>query len=150
MKPVELMQKHLPAIVEIIATHPLFGPQSAKDSIEGRLMVVYPVRTTQFDGVKIFLSDTLKLKVLEKTPEEHDRAMAYVQALTHLIGRSVAEMNILDSDMKTMAYEHLLNIKELVGHDSLELFKTIQNENPFAAKICKDFVESIKTCETLL
>ena len=43
-KPIELMQDILPPTVQIIGTHPLFGPQSGKDGIEGLNIVICPLR----------------------------------------------------------------------------------------------------------
>ena len=42
----------------------------------------------------------------------HDQQMAYVQALTHFIGRAVNDMDIPDVEQKTVAYQYLLDIKK--------------------------------------
>jgi prephenate dehydrogenase len=42
--PIKIMQDELPDFVEIVGTHPLFGPQSAWTGIAGRKIVVCPVR----------------------------------------------------------------------------------------------------------
>src|SRR5438067_2296591 len=44
MRPVRWMTELLPAHVDLVATHPLFGPQSARDSLKGLRFVVCPVR----------------------------------------------------------------------------------------------------------
>ncbi len=72
--------------------------------------------------------------------EEHDREMAYVQALTHLIGRSLAQMQIPDEKLKTQTYQHLIDLTGLIGNDSFELFTAIQTMNPFAPDVVEDFV----------
>ena len=64
IKPIELMQKHLPDYVDIIGTHPLFGPQSGKDGIEGLNIVVCPVRTKKNHSLIRFFSKELKLNVM--------------------------------------------------------------------------------------
>ena len=145
IKPAKLMQKYLPKTVEIIATHPLFGPQSGKEGISGLKIVVCPVRAKAKTilSLKKFLKNKLKLVVLEKTPKEHDKEMAYVQALTHFIGKAINKLDIPDSDQKTAAYTHLLKIKQLLGEDSRELFLTIENENPYAKKVRDKFVKKL-------
>jgi len=150
VKPVELMQKYLPPSVEIIGTHPIFGPQSGKNGIEGLKMVVCPVRTKHQQKIQSFLEDKLKLKVITCTPDEHDQQMAYVMSLTHLIGRAFNSLNIPDLDQKTQSYQYLLNIKENLKYDSLDLFLTIQKENPYGKKIVKEFVNKIKELEGLI
>ena len=82
----------------------------------------------------------LGLTVTVTTPEEHDREMAYVQALTHLIGRSLVNLGIPDEQLKTPSYQHLLELCALIGADTFELFTAIQTQNPFAAEVAQAFV----------
>lgn len=145
VKPVDMMLKYLPETTEIIGTHPLFGPQSGKNGIEGLNLVVCPVRTENFDKLVRFFSSILKLNVLERTPFLHDQQMAYVQALTHFIGRTVNEMDIPDVEQKTPAYQHLLDIKKVLGQDSMDLFLTIEVENPFAREVRESFIEKFSS-----
>ena len=149
IKPAKLMQKYLPKTAEIIATHPLFGPQSGKNGIKGLKIVFCPVRakikTTKV--VKSFLKNKLKLAVLERTIKEHDKQMAYVQGLTHFIGKAITEIKIPVSDQATVAYNHLLKIKELLGDDSFDLFLTIENENSYARGVRNQFVKKLNEIE---
>jgi prephenate dehydrogenase len=66
--------------------------------------------------------------------------MAYVQALTHLIGRSLVNLGIPDEQLKTASYQHLLELCALIGADTFELFTAIQTQNPFAAEVVEKFV----------
>jgi len=150
IKPVELMLKHLPEYVDIIGTHPLFGPQSGKDGIAGLNIVVCPVRTKKNHNLIRFFSKELKLTVLERTPLVHDKQMAYVQALTHFIGRAVNAMDIPDVEQKTPAYQYLLYIKRNLGQDSMDLFLTIENENPYAREVRDLFIEELKNLNSIL
>ncbi|HEX8549206.1 MAG TPA: prephenate dehydrogenase/arogenate dehydrogenase family protein [Cytophagaceae bacterium] len=143
VKPVDLMLKYLPPETSIIGTHPLFGPQSGKNGIKGLNLVVCPVRTKKGGTFMRFFSKELKLNVLERTPIIHDKQMAYVQALTHFIGRAVNEMDIPDVEQKTPAYQYLLDIKRNLGQDSMDLFLTIEKENPYAAEIREQFLEEL-------
>ncbi len=150
LKPVELMLKHLPDYVDIIGTHPLFGPQSGKEGIEGLNIVVCPIRTKKNHSLIRFFSKELKLNVMERTPIVHDKQMAYVQALTHFIGRAVNAMDIPDVEQKTPAYQYLLYIKRNLGQDSLDLFLTIEKENPYAKEVRDHFIEELKLLNKLL
>jgi len=150
IKPVRLMEKYLPDNVEILATHPLFGPQSARGGIDGSKIVLCPVRTKQLISVKKFLERDLKLKVLIRTPKEHDQATAYVLGLPHFVGRAISELGISCTHLNTKTYVHLLKIKELVGKDSLELFKSIQADNPYAQAIRNDFLKKLSDLEKLI
>lgn len=148
MKPIELMLETLPSSVEIIGTHPLFGPQSGKESIEGLKIAFCPVRTTGAEDVKNFLTDKLKLTLLEKSPEAHDKEMAHVQALTHFVARALFELRVEDSELATVSYEELLKAASLLADDSWELFQTIQQGNPFAKDERKAFIEKLLELET--
>lgn len=150
LKPIELMLEVLPSSVEIIGTHPLFGPQSGRDSIEGLKIAFCPVRTTKADEVKNFLAGDLKLSVLEKTPEEHDKEMAHVQALTHFVARALFELHVEDSELATVSYEELMKAASLLSEDSWELFQTIQQGNPFAAERRKVFIDKLLELEKRL
>ncbi|MEY3417950.1 MAG: prephenate dehydrogenase [Bacteroidota bacterium] len=143
VKPMQLMEKHLPSTVQIVGTHPLFGPQSGKNGIEGLNFVLCPVRTSRTASMRKFFSQTLKLNVLERSPDLHDQQMAYVQALTHFVGRAVNNMDIPDVEQKTPAYQYLLDIKRNLGQDSMDLFLTIENENPYAKEVRKQFLSEL-------
>lgn len=143
--PAQWMTELLPASVDIVATHPLFGPQSvARDGLAGLRFVVCPIRGDRHEKVAAF-GRSLGLAVTVTTPEEHDEEMAYVQALTHLIGRSLVNLGIPDERLATQSYQHLLELCGLIGADTFELFTAIQTQNPFAPKVVSAFVEEAKS-----
>ena len=144
MLPSQWMLETLPEGVDIVATHPLFGPQSARNGLAGLRLVVCPIRGDRFECVADF-GRSLGLTVNITTPEAHDREMAYVQALTHLIGRSLVNLDIPDEQMKTPSYQHLLELCSLVGGDSFELFAAIQTQNPFASEVAESFVAQARS-----
>lgn len=145
VKPIALMEQYLPSTCEIVGTHPLFGPQSGKNGIEGLNFVLCAKRHkdgTLKELVNLF-QNKLKLKVLERTVEEHDKQMAYVQGITHFIGRALNRMDIPDVEQKTPAYQYLLDIKRNLGGDSWDLFLTIENENLSAKAVREEFLEEL-------
>lgn len=144
MLPARWMTEILPAHVDLVATHPLFGPQSARTGLDGLRLVVCPIRGDRHDKVAAF-GRSLGLTVTVTTPEEHDREMAYVQALTHLIGRALVNLGIPDEQLKTASYQHLLELCALIGADTFELFTAIQTQNPFAAEVVEAFVGEAKS-----
>ncbi len=150
VKPLALMREILPETVEIIGTHPLFGPQSGKGGIEGLRIALCPVRTTRGEEISAFLSEELKLKVFEKSPETHDREMAHVQALTHFVARALDELHIADSELATVSYQELMRAARLVSEDSWELFQTIQQGNEFAEPKRKSFLAKLIELENRL
>ncbi|WP_374470929.1 prephenate dehydrogenase/arogenate dehydrogenase family protein [Phenylobacterium sp.] len=138
--PARWMTELLPDSVDIVATHPLFGPQSvARDGLPGLRFVVCPIRGDGHEKVAAYGRE-LGLAVTVTTPEEHDQEMAYVQALTHLIGRSLVNLGIPDERLATQSYQHLLELCGLIGADTFELFTAIQTQNPYAPDVVRAFV----------
>lgn len=144
LRPLALLEKELPPTAELIGTHPLFGPQSGKHGIAGLNLVLCPIRTTRLEAVTAFCRDVLQLNVIFRPPAEHDARMAYVQALTHFIGRALKGMDIPDGEQKTVAYQSLLDLKNNLGGDSWDLFLTIERGNPFAAEVRQRFMDELQ------
>uniref|UniRef100_A0A0N4Z7H8 Prephenate/arogenate dehydrogenase domain-containing protein n=1 Tax=Parastrongyloides trichosuri TaxID=131310 RepID=A0A0N4Z7H8_PARTI len=72
VKPAKVMLDGLPEGVQIVGTHPLFGPQSGKDGIAGLRIAVCPVRGDKAAWrVAAFCRKALGLKVFVVTPEDH-------------------------------------------------------------------------------
>lgn len=133
--PIRLMLERLPDHVGIVGTHPLFGPQSAADGIEGRKITLCPARGKSAWRIGAFLRRKLDLRVCLATAEEHDRQCAVVQGLTHLIARVLVQMEPLPRRLTTASFEHLMRAVDMVRHDSAGVFDTIGRENPFAAEV---------------
>ena len=130
--PTEAMKKYLPESVELMGTHPMFGPDSGKNGIAGLPLVFSPVRckekTTQaWDSY----FNEMKLEVITMTPEEHDREAAYTQGVTHFIGRVLNEMELKSSPIATLGYRELMKIVEQTCNDPFQLFLDLQNYNPY-------------------
>ena len=86
--PVKWMTATLPPSVSLLATHPMFGPDSAAESLHDRKIVLCNVRIddARYQEVKTYLTGK-GLNVIDATPEEHDRQIAVSLSLTHFIGR---------------------------------------------------------------
>lgn len=140
MLPSRWLAQYLPESVHVVPTHPLFGPQSvARDGLEGRQLVICPLRGEQHRKVAA-LGEEMGMRVRITSAEEHDREMAYVQGLTHLIGRTLTSMHLPDEMLKTQTYQHLIDMTELIGKDSFELFTAIETMNPYAREVTENFV----------
>lgn len=150
IKPTEMMQDILPQHVAVVGTHPLFGPQSGKNGIEGLNIAVCNVRGERATGVSQFLRDQLKLNVFETTAEDHDRQLAYVQGLTHLLAKVVVSMDLPEFQLTTKTYDLMTQMVGMIRYDSDELFKAIERENPFTAEAKKSFFAAARKLEEAL
>lgn len=139
LRPAEIMRRGLPAHAEIAATHPLFGPQSARNGIAGLKIALCPVRGRQWLRLAAFLRKRLGLQVIVTTPEEHDREAATVQGLTHLIARVLVQMEPLPTRMTTRSFDLLSAAVDMVRHDAPAVFEAIERANPYAAEVRRRF-----------
>lgn len=147
VKPLEVLERLLPETCHIIGTHPLLGPASVEKNqgLRGLRCVVSRVRASDeaYSTLESFLAKELGLKILEKTPSEHDKTMAYVQGLSHYIGRVMQVMDIPETELSTFAYDDLLDMKRIQGGDSWELFESIMHENPYAFEVNQGFKQAM-------
>ena len=141
VNPVKVLKKVLPQTCSILATHPMFGPESAKNGLKGLKIMMYPVRMDlkQYEAIKKVLTKKLGLRIIECTVERHDKMMAYVQGLSHYIARVMERMDIPETELATAAYEDLVDMKRIQANDSWDLFYSIMHENPYAKKVNRDF-----------
>lgn len=151
VRPVQVLLSVLPSSVSIVATHPLFGPASTKKGLAGNKIMMHPTRVDEntFNNLVQFC-EQLGLKVIQATPEEHDKAMAYAQGLSHYIGRVMQHMEIPDTELSTRAYRDLLDMKTIQGGDSWDLFYSIMHENPYAHDVHTAFKQASQSLDKKL
>lgn len=143
-KPVQWMKDILPGHVSLLGTHPMFGPDSAKNTLFGCKIVTCPVRLPdqQYFEIKAYL-ETHGLKVIEATPEEHDKQIAHSLLLTHFIGRSLMDFEAESLPIDTKGYRRLMKILETVENDSWQLFEDMNKYNPYAVETRHEFMKSM-------
>lgn len=139
VEPARLMLDLLPDHVGIVANHPLFGPASAADGIAGHRIAWCPLRGRGHRWLAAFLK-AKGLQVIPTTPDQHDRDMAVVQGLTHLIARSLSRLGPLPGHMATRSFAMLAEAAAMVQDDSPELLATILKANPHAASVRQRFL----------
>jgi prephenate dehydrogenase len=142
--PVQWMRELLPESVSILPTHPMFGPDSAADSLVGRKIVLCPERIDDHRYEKI--STWLKRKglvVIRTTAREHDEKIAISLSLTHFIGRSLSAFGARELDIDTEGYKRLMHILGVVSHDTWQLFEDMHTYNPFAKQTRQAFIDAL-------
>lgn len=139
IEPARQLLAGLPDHVEIIGSHPLFGPQSARDGIAGLKLALCPIRGDSVWRIAAFLRNRLKLDVILTTPDAHDRDMAMVQGLTHLVAKILVGMGPLPRRMTTRSFELLMQATEMVRHDAPAVFHAIERANPHARAVRERF-----------
>ncbi|XP_075483463.1 arogenate dehydrogenase 1, chloroplastic-like isoform X1 [Primulina tabacum] len=132
--PRDLMLQVLPHELDVLCTHPMFGPDSGKHGWNGLSFMYDKIRIRNEDicssFLQIFASEGCKM--MEMTCEEHDKSAARTQFVTHFIGRLLGQMDIERTPIDTLGFQKLVEVKESTMRDSLDLFDGLFIHNRFA------------------
>ncbi|MGA2764467.1 MAG: prephenate dehydrogenase/arogenate dehydrogenase family protein [Spirochaetia bacterium] len=134
--PVALMRKLLPDSVSILGTHPMFGPDSARNGVRGLPLILCPARVADRDAQRwreFFTSLGLAVSVM--SPDDHDREAAFTQGVTHYIGRVLSDFGVQRSAIGTVGFNKLLEIVEQTCNDPWQLFLDLQRYNPYTREM---------------
>ncbi|WP_260927676.1 prephenate dehydrogenase [Novosphingobium sp. 9] len=141
--PAEAMLRELPAHVDVLATHPLFGPQSAREGLAGHRIVLCPLRGRRHGRIAAFLRRVLGLRTLLSTPEAHDREMAMTQGLVHLIAGAFARLDLAPGRFSTRSFDLLAEASAMVCGDAPDVARAIACDNPFAHAAREAFLTAL-------
>ena len=143
-RPIEWMLAHLPESVQILGTHPLFGPDSGKEGVAGLKIALSPARIEQevYHTIQQYLQK-LQLVTIEVTPEDHDQQIAKSQAVFHLIAQVMKQLKWTSHAISTPGPEAFDRLVRTVQHDTDQLFRDIERENPFAAEWRQRFIQQV-------
>ena len=153
VKPVEAMRKFAPSDVEILGTHPMFGPTIR--TIRGQTVILVPVkgRSEKWFPVIRELFEESGAHVEITTAAEHDMLVSVVQGLTHFAYISIGTtIDRLDFDVKksrkfvSPVYDIMLDFVGRILGQNPYLYALIQMENPGVLEVHKAF---IRECEEL-
>jgi len=139
------MKEYLPGESEIMATHPMFGPDSYRHSAEKLPMVLCNIsadENTVEEWSNFFV--TKSLRVERMTADKHDQMTAYSQGITHYMGRVLADLNLHPTRIDTLGYKKILEVVGQTCNDSLQLFYDLQNYNPYSVEMRERMRESIE------
>ncbi len=143
--PVKWMRDILPRNTYILGTHPLFGPDSAGDSLEGHRVVLCPVRLPRplLAGIAGLLRKRgLNVKVMSAA--RHDKEMADSLFLTQLVGRWISAAGFVEREYSTNSYSALMKLVRIADNDTRELFRDMYVHNPYAASTLKKLMRAQK------
>ncbi|MCH7497024.1 MAG: prephenate dehydrogenase/arogenate dehydrogenase family protein [Candidatus Marinimicrobia bacterium] len=143
--PATVMREYFQSDITTIASHPLFGPDSYTAGFQGLNMMMHPVspRGLAYEAWTQYFSDQ-GLRVLEMSPEEHDRLAARSQGITHFIGRVLKEFGMAPTNIDTEGFRDLQMVVEQTCHDSFELFHDLENFNPYTTEMVADVVSAME------
>jgi prephenate dehydrogenase len=150
MIPCELLRRHLPGR-PVVGTHPLFGPDSAPASCAGQRAAMCAVPGGDRAAACVEeVYQRLGLNIIRCTPAEHDAQVARSQFLTHFIGRGAVRAGIERLALSTRTHEALMDIIDVVGHDSMELFEDMAAFNPMVPAVRAEFLAALEAIDAQL
>ena len=147
--PKKVMIDNLPEKTDIIATHPLFGPDSLKDS--GSVMTMEAVRNSfkRYNFWKNYFGSQ-NIIIEEISAEDHDMMAARSQGLTHFVGRVIDDFGTNQTRIDTEGYKALHKLVNQTCNDSWDLFEDIQNYNPYTKKMISELNGSFKKISEII
>ena len=123
----------------VLLTHPMFGPDSAKNSWVGKKFVYWynynEIINLDNEKIKNNLNYFIKFweyqgcEMVNLDSKSHDYLSANSQFLSHFIGRLLDLLNCQSSIIDTDLYSSLLKVREYAVNDSWDLFSGLYKYN---------------------
>lgn len=126
--PKNIFLQNLPSHFDILCTHPMFGPESGKDSWRDLPFVFDKVRIGPGESRELRVESFLKIferegcTMVEMSCAEHDRYAAESQFITHTMGRVLEKLGLVTTPINTKGYETLLKLVDNTARDSFDLY----------------------------
>ncbi len=144
--PVNILKKHLPKNIAIIATHPMFGPTSiAKKEglLAGLPLVIYNVSSpeTIFACVKHYFQ-SLGIQVTEMNPQEHDKLVAQSQFFAQMVRYLATEQKLNPTIIDTPAPSYLFEALSYMGINKALLLDMIIY-NKFSRQLLSHSIDTL-------
>ena len=154
-KTAEIMHKYAPEGVEVIPSHPLFGPRVR--SLDGQVVVLTPdSKGKWFERIYKFLENE-NVRIIVTTPQNHDKMMSVVQGLTHFAYIGIAStIERLDVDVKesrkfaSPVYGLMVDMIARIVAQNPYLYYSIQSENKYNKETNETFISVYKELNDMI
>lgn len=141
--PAKIMVEEL-SECELIATHPMFGPDSAARGLTELKLAFCPLAASpENQNMVRYFWETKGVEVIETTPEEHDRQAAYSQAMPYIIAHALNGISLPELTFPTRSSQSLYDIARYSAKDSEQLFRDMLAYNPFVQAMLDEFEPSM-------
>ncbi|NYT13462.1 MAG: prephenate dehydrogenase/arogenate dehydrogenase family protein, partial [Candidatus Methanofastidiosa archaeon] len=134
---------------DVLGTHPLFAPSIG--DIKGQTIILCPERITNGDLYQMIYSmlNNRGAKIVEMTPETHDKMMGVIQGLTHFSAIVLCHsLKDLDFDIKksfdctSPVYRLTLDMAGRILNQEPELYADISLLNPKTHEIVSQYLQT--------
>jgi chorismate mutase/prephenate dehydrogenase len=137
---------------DVVGLHPLFGP--SVHSLQGQRIALTPKRGDEWLAWLEQMFKARGLVTIRTTPEDHDRAMAVVQVLTHFsteaTGLALARYGVpFEKTLEFTSPVYLMETLMTARHfaQSPELYASIQMSNPETPVVIDTFKRAVESLE---
>jgi len=127
--PKSILLRHLDQDVDIVSSHPMFGPGVHDDPYstatwDGRPFVYEKVRVADLRRCEAFLDifGQARCQMVEMTAEQHDKSTADAEFVTHLTGRLLDHQLLPPTPVTSKEYAALCDLADMTSSDSFDLF----------------------------
>jgi prephenate dehydrogenase len=157
VRPTEAMKKHAPANVEILGTHPMFGPSIS--SLHGQIFILTPIEgrcQKWFPVIRTLLEDNgAHIEVIDA--HEHDRFVSVIQGLTHFayitIGTTFNRLDFSVAQSRRFmspVYDIMVDFVGRILGQNPYLYAFIQMENPEVLKVHEAFMQECRDMSAIV
>jgi len=154
-EPSKLMHEFAAKGVEVLPTHPMFGPRIR--SLDGQVVVLTPGKTGVWYNKILKFLESENTRVIVTTPEIHDKMMSIVQGLTHFAYISIAAtIEKLDIDVKesrkfaSPIYNLMLDTIARITAQNPYLVYSIQNRNKYTKETHETFLKTFNELKDMI
>ena len=154
-KPAKAMEKYVPNYVEVLPTHPMFGPRIT--SLDGQVVILTPIRKSKCLNKVINFLKEKKARVIVTTPKKHDKMMSVIQVLTHFayicIASTIEKLKINIKKSRKFAspiYNLMVDTIARIVAQNPHLTFSIQHENKEGEKVRKLFIDIAKKMNNII
>jgi prephenate dehydrogenase len=154
-EPAELMYQFVPPGVEVLPTHPMFGPRVR--SLEGQVVVLTPSQSGEWCQRVVDFLENEQVRILVTSPDIHDRMMSIVQGLTHLayisIAAAIERLGVEVKDSRKFAspiYSLMLDIIARIVAQNPYLCYSIQTQNRYVSEVHQTFLETFQELKSMI
>ncbi len=156
-RPTEAMITYAPEYVEILGTHPMFGPSIS--SLHGQIFILTPIeeRCEKWFPVmrSLFEENGAHIEII--SPLEHDRFVSVVQGLTHFayitIGSTFDRLDFSVNESRRFmspVYDIMLDLVGRILGQNPYLYAYIQMENPEVLRVHDAFLKECNDMSSIV
>jgi prephenate dehydrogenase len=148
-EPAKVMQEYVPEGVEFLPSHPMFGPRIR--SLDGQVVVLTPISKGKWYQRVIEFLESENARIIETSPQIHDKMMSIVQGLTHFtyigIASTLEKMQVDVKESRKFAspiYSLMLDMIARITAQNPYLCYSIQTRNHYIPQTHTEFLNTFK------